>query len=246
MYNHLVPEYIFHAHKVSHWTKIKGQPTGDMIKMPQTDAESLNATVYADLRIKLITGQFKPSEALSVRKLAQTYEVSTMPVREALRQLASEGALKSAARKAYRVPDLTAKDASDLFFVRGVLEGAAAELAAQRMTKRVLSKLDAAVARTHICLKAQDASEFLLANYTFHRTIYQASGNSALAVSIDQLYAQTGPWLAHGIENLVGTDSWLGEHELIVDALRKADSATARKLIEEDAFWSVDLFRPQE
>ena len=210
---------------------------------PPMDPETLNATVYADLRVKLITGQLKPSEAVSVRKLAELYGVSTMPVREALRQLASEGALNSAARKAYRVPDLTAKQASDLFFVRGVLEGAAAELAAPRMTKRILAKLETAVGKTHACLEKRDARGVLLANYEFHSAIYQSSDNSALALSIDRLYVQTGPWLAHGIENLVNAEHWLGEHELIIEALRNSDAKTARKLMEEDAFWSVELYR---
>ncbi|MBU3000802.1 GntR family transcriptional regulator [Roseovarius nubinhibens] len=210
---------------------------------PPMDPETLNATVYADLRVKLITGQLKPSEAVSVRKLAELYGVSTMPVREALRQLASEGALNSAARKAYRVPDLTAKQASDLFFVRGVLEGAAAELAAPRMTKRILAKLETAVGKTHACLEKRDAPGVLLANYEFHSAIYQSSDNSALALSIDRLYVQTGPWLAYGIENLVNAENWLGEHELIIEALRNSDAKTARKLMEEDAFWSVELYR---
>jgi len=206
-------------------------------------AESLNATVYADLCVKLITGVLKPAEAVSVRKLAESYGVSTMPVREALRQLASEGALNSAARKAYRVPDLTTKEASDLFFVRGVLEGAAAEIAAQRITAKTLSKLQKYVEKTHRHLEARDASGFLLANYKFHSTIYQCSDNSVLVLSIDRLYVQTGPWLAHGIENLVDADNWLGEHELIIDALRDGDAKTARRLIEEDAFWGCELYR---
>lgn len=210
---------------------------------PSVDPETLNATVYADLRVKLITGQLKPSEAVSVRKLAELYGVSTMPAREALRQLASEGALKSAARKAYRVPDLTPKEASDLFFVRGVLEGAAAEIAAQRMTKRTLEMLEAAVKKPHSCLEKRDVFGFLLANFEFHSAIYDRSDNSTLALSIDRLYVQTGPWLAHGIINLVNADNWLGEHGLIMEALRTADSKTARRLIEEDAFWGVDLFR---
>lgn len=211
--------------------------------MPPLDPDTLNASVYADLRVKLITGQLKPSETVSVRKLAELYGVSTMPVREALRQLASEGALKSAARKAYRVPDLTAKEASDLFFVRGVLEGAAAEIAAQRITERTLSEMEIAVGKTFACLEKRDALGVLLANYEFHSAIYQCIDNSALALSIDRLYVQTGPWLAHGIVNLVDADNWLGEHGLIIEALRRGESKTARRLIEEDAFWGVDLYR---
>lgn len=213
------------------------------MKTSLADPEKLNASVYADLRVKLITGFLKPAEAVSIRKLAESYGVSTMPVREALRQLASEGALYSAARKAYRVPDLTTKEASDLFFVRGVLEGAAAEIAAQRITPKTLDLLEKHVNSTHRFLEARDVSGFLLANYEFHQTIYQASENHALALSIDRLYVQTGPWLAHGIKNLVNADNWLGEHELIIQALRAGDAKSARKLIEEDAFWGVDLYR---
>lgn len=121
------------------------------------DPESLNASVYADLRVKLITGVLKPAEAVSIRKLAKSYGVSTMPVREALRQLASEGALNSAARKTFRVPDLTTKEASNLFFVRGVLEGAAAEIASQRVTTKTLSLLEKFVEKTHRFLEARDA-----------------------------------------------------------------------------------------
>ena len=85
-----------------------------------------------------------PGEGLSIRKVAEEYKVSAMPVREALRQLALEQALISAAKKAYRVPDLTAGQAADLFFVRSILEGAAAEIATAKATKddfKLLEKL---------------------------------------------------------------------------------------------------------
>ena len=111
------------------------------------------------------------------------------------------------------------------------------------MTKRILAKLETAVGKTHACLEKRDAPGVLLANYEFHSAIYQSSDNSALALSIDRLYVQTGPWLAHGIENLVNAENWLGEHELIIEALRNSDAKTARKLMEEDAFWSVELYR---
>lgn len=207
------------------------------------DTDSLSATIYAELRVRLITGALKPAEAVSIRKLAEDFGVSAMPVREALRQLASEGALNSAARKAFRVPDLTARQASDLFFVRGVLEGAAAEIAALQITEKTLTRLEKQVVKMETTWEARDATAFLLANYQFHSTIYQCSGNSALALSIDRLYAQTGPWLAHGILNLVDPDNWLGHHTPIIEALRDRDAKASRRLMEEDAFWGVELYR---
>ena len=82
---------------------------------------NLSANVYADLRLKLIVGDLKPGETLSIRTLADEYDHSAMPVREALRQLSSEGALVGEAKKAYRVPDLSPNEAAKLFYVRAAL-----------------------------------------------------------------------------------------------------------------------------
>lgn len=207
------------------------------------ESENLSASVYSDLRTQLIIGALMPAETVSIRKLADEYGVSAMPVREALRQLASEGALISAARKAYRVPDLSDNAAADLFHVRAVLEGAAAEIAAKSIGPKDLNFLDKVILQMRNCWADHDACGFLLANYKFHSTIYLACGNGAMATNIDRLYLQTGPWLAHGIVNLVNPENWLDEHHLIIDALRAGDAKKTRGLMEDDAFWGVRLYR---
>ncbi len=215
----------------------------DAQKPKTAEPRNLSSFVHADLRRKLITGQLKPAESLSIRKLAEGYAFSTMPVREALRQLASENALVGAARKAYRVPDLSSAQAADLFHIRAVLEGAAAEAAAMHMNNADLDFLSRMTKRMEQCRVQRDPTAFLLANHRFHNCIYDRAGNDAMKAIIDGLYVQTGPWLAHGIVNLVNADNWLGDHNEIIDALRTRDAATARRLVEEDVRWGVDLFR---
>ena len=204
---------------------------------------NLSAGIYADLRMKLIVGDLQPAEPLSIRTLAEDYNVSAMPVREALRQLASEDALVGAAKKAYRVPDLSPQQAANLFFVRSVLEGAAAELAAQNMRKGDFKVLAKWTEEMEQAWAKRDASTFLRANFSFHNFIYKRSGNAAMQSIIDHLYARTGPWLAHGIVNLVKPDHWLGEHAGIIEALRNRDGAKARQLMEADAKWGSDLYQ---
>lgn len=193
--------------------------------------------------MKLIVGDLKPAETLSIRTLAESYSVSAMPVREALRQLASENALIGAKKKAYRVPDLSSEEAANLFFVRAVLEGAAAEIAAQRARKSDLSVLEKFTAEMEIAWRKRDPSAFLKANFGFHSCIYALTGNDALRSMIEALYVRTGPWLAHGIVNLVNSDNWMGEHTDIIAALREKDAGKARRLIEEDAEWGVQVYR---
>ena len=113
----------------------------DNIVIPSAPStENMSFQVYADIRMKLITGKLMPDQALSIRTLATEYDISAMPVREALRQLASEDALIGAAKKAYRVPNLLSSEAANLFYVRAVLEGAAAEIVAGVIDN--LSKFD--------------------------------------------------------------------------------------------------------
>ncbi|MFK7754356.1 MAG: GntR family transcriptional regulator [Sedimentitalea sp.] len=207
---------------------------------------NLSAAIYSDLRMKLIVGDLKPVEALSIRTLADNYGVSAMPVREALRQLASEDALVGAAKKAYRVPDLGPQQAANLFFVRSVLEGAAAELAAQKMRKGDFKVLNNWAQKMEQAWAKRDASTLLRANFSFHNFIYMRADNAALQAIIDGLYARTGPWLAHGLINLVKPDHWLGEHADIIEALRSRDGPKARQLVEQDAKWGSDLYQQLE
>jgi DNA-binding GntR family transcriptional regulator len=204
---------------------------------------NLSARIYADLRMKLIIGDLRPNEAVSIRTLASDYNVSAMPVREALRQLASEEALVGAAKKAYRVPNLSPAQAANLFFVRSVLEGAAAELAVLNIRQGDFKILKKFVVQMENAWAKNDASSFLRANYEFHSFIYARAGNAAMQAIIDGLYVRTGPWLAHGIVNLVKPDHWLGEHTRIIDALQNRDGQKARELMEKDAKWGSDLYQ---
>ena len=204
--------------------------------------DRLGLKIYLELKKKLIVGELMPGEGLSIRKVAEEYKVSTMPVREALRQLAIEKALISAAKKAYRVPDLTAGQAADLFFVRSILEGAAAEIATANATKADFKLLEKLIVGMNKYWQAKDAKNFLFTNYQFHSHITSLSGNSALQAMIGGIYLRTGPWLAHGITELVDLDAWKADHSSIVNALQARDSKTVRRLVEEDAYWGVSIY----
>ncbi|WP_166418294.1 GntR family transcriptional regulator [Cochlodiniinecator piscidefendens] len=211
---------------------------------PEKDgSENLSAQIYADLRLKLIVGELRPAESLSIRTLAEKYNVSAMPVREALRQLASENALIGVAKKAYRVPDLTSDEAANLFFLRAVLEGAAAEVAVANIKEADFTLLSRFVDDMEKTWAKRDCSAFLLSNFHFHRHVYSLTGNGALQDMIEALYVRTGPWLALGIVNLENPDHWMGEHPEIIAALRAGDAAEARRLTEEDARWGMQLYR---
>lgn len=202
------------------------------------DSENLSVSIYRELRMKLISGVLRPNETLSIRTLADEYGVSAMPVREALRQLATEGALVGSARRAYRVPNLTSNQAADLFFIRSILESAAAEIAANRVRKSDLAVLSRLSEEMSLAWKNGERIVFLVANFRFHARICELTRNPALQTMIADLYVRTGPWLAQAMTNMSDYDHG-GEHAKIVDALRRRDASEAKRLIEDDTRWGV-------
>src|ERR1041385_3469809 len=103
------------------------------------------------LRELLLKGQFPPGEHLSEPQLVARLGVSRTPIREALTRLAHEGLLYTTGTGRYPVPEFSMSDVRDAIELRGVLEGTAARLAAERLAKaeelesirRVQAELDA-------------------------------------------------------------------------------------------------------
>ena len=102
---------------------------------------SLSDQIYQQLKWSLIVGEHGPDSALSIRTVAERMGTSMMPVREALKRLASERALIASANRSFRVPRHDPERVSDLFFLRANLEGAATELATPRMTPAEIDQL---------------------------------------------------------------------------------------------------------
>ena len=90
--------------------------------------------IYESLKEALMNGTFWPGERLVVRDIAERFNTSPMPVREALRRLVSEQALFNHPNRGVIVPSATVQSIADLQRVRCSIEGAATEWAASTIT----------------------------------------------------------------------------------------------------------------
>ena len=101
-------------------------------------AATLAQTVAQRLREALLEGRFAPEEKLHEESLAAMLRVSRTPVRSALHGLAAEGLLDYVPNRGYTVRSVDRRALSSIFDIRGVLEGLAARLAAERGMSRAL------------------------------------------------------------------------------------------------------------
>src|SRR4029078_8418887 len=98
-----------------------------------TDARTQTERVVLSLREMLLRGDFKPGERLTELGLVPLLKASRTPGRLALDRLANEGLLEALATTGFRVRAFALGDIWDAIEIRGVLEGTAARMAAERL-----------------------------------------------------------------------------------------------------------------
>lgn len=174
-----------------------------------------------------MNGRFLPGERLVVRDLAERFDTSAMPVREALRRLVSEDALIDVPNRGVVVPPITVEAVTDLVRIRCMIEGGVAEWAAASITGNELGAVTALNERMRAGIEQGLTDEFLSLNREFHFGIYRAGRSPALMQIIERLWLRAGPWL-----NVMRQDSTIrfgfGHHESILSALRAGDGSRAR------------------
>lgn len=208
----------------------------DVTVDPETEDEALplSEIVYAKLRRSLMRAEMKPHERLKVRALAQKMGTSETPVREALFQLAHEGAIEIRPRYYIRVRRLTHAEYTEIRDIRLQLEPLAGERALPHIDDAVIDEL----AATHDALVAAEASgdwqTALQTNFDFHFGLYTRSGMPTLTEVLEGLWIRIGPLLSELYPDAHPTYSERHQHLNVLDALRARDAYALREAIRMD------------
>ena len=140
----------------------------------------LFAVIRERLRTRILSGEFAPGARLVEGKLSSEMAVSRIPVREALRALASEGLVTIEPRRGARVSVLSDELAFDMVEVRAALEGLNAKLAAKRRDEKTIEKLKAILDRGNEAVEAGDMSLCQRLNTEFHESLATVGNNVVL------------------------------------------------------------------
>ncbi|XDA97897.1 GntR family transcriptional regulator [Sulfitobacter sp. LCG007] len=207
--------------------------TGDTPPEPE-DSIPLSEVVYARLRASLMRAELKPHQRLKVRELAQQMGTSETPVREALFQLAHEGAIEIRPRYYIRVRRLSLAEYTEIRDIRMNLEPLAAERALGRIDQQVIDRL---VASHDALVKAEAEGDWptaLQANFDFHFGLYSRSGMPTLTEVLEGLWIRVGPLLSELYPDAPPTYAGRHQHLNVLDALRARDSYSLREAIRMD------------
>lgn len=185
----------------------------------------LRDKVVAELRRRIVDGDYPPGDRLTEDRLAEAFGVSRNPVREAIRVLEAEGFVVAQPRRGTVVATLSAQDVQDLFDVRLALEPLAARLAAGRAGPAAAIPLQELVVAAEEAAAAGRLDCVAELNTRFHATICDFSGNVLLRSMTETLHARL-QWVYRQSAADRAPHSW-AEHEGLVVAIRDGDGEKA-------------------
>ena len=183
------------------------------------------------LRDEIVRGTYEPGERLRLEDIASRFDVSTMPVREALRQLESEGQVTIYPHRGAVVTELTVEDLEDIYDIRATLEAMATRLAVPRITESTLDELTHIVDRMDMQLG--HVAMLVKLNHQFHSTLYTQSGRRHLCELNRALRYRTQHYLHAYMDDLGSMSLALGEHRAILTACQQGHAQEAAALVGE-------------
>jgi DNA-binding GntR family transcriptional regulator len=176
-------------------TRRPGRPVSNTpIEVSQVSRSTLNEEVYRQLQEAIMEGRITPGSTFTIRGLAESFGISPMPVREALRRLVAEHALQLLPNRSVTLPLMTREKFAEITRIRVSLEGLAAEIGAGRIDSAEVDRLQ------HLteAMEAPGATRsplYLSNNRNFHFTLYQSAAMPTLLSMIHSLWMQIGPIL---------------------------------------------------
>jgi DNA-binding GntR family transcriptional regulator len=205
-------------------------------QLPRT-AEGIAA---AELRAAIVRGDLAPGEKILQEATAEELGMSLIPLREALKTLASEGIVTYQPQRGYFITELRLERIRELYLARDLVEAEVERLAVPRLDDGALEIMRAQVRAQRRAVAERDAVEMIAANRTFHFAMFELCGNPWLVRFVTQLWDALDPyrvlsyrrmWLQPDDELL--PEEILAEHDRILDALESGDGEGALVLMSE-------------
>lgn len=187
--------------------------------LKRTSAEEIRR----GLAERIIAGQLAPGTALDESQIAADFAVSRTPVREALRLLAASGLVEQRPHAKALVAKPDAEELAGMFEVMAYLEALCAGLAALAMTREERAALDTLHTQMAAIVRDGDERRYAEANDVFHTRIYDGAHNAYLSKITRSTRQRLQPFRRAQFGAWGRLSKSHAEHELIVEAILRAD-----------------------
>jgi len=181
------------------------------------------------LRRAILNGELESGARLVQAELAATLEVSTTPVREALRDLASEGLIQFDPHRGAVVAGLNGNELREIYEIRQILEPHALRLAVPAITPELMERLQDMHRQM---IEEPHSASFVDFNRAFHLSMYEAAASPRLLSIIRSLEDSAVMYIGASLKNVPGLrEKAIRDHADILIALEAKDEEAAVEVV---------------
>jgi DNA-binding GntR family transcriptional regulator len=195
----------------------------------QISRQSIPESLRDSLRERILDGEFAEGEALIQDAIAEEYDVSRMPVREALRQLEAMGLVAMRTHRGAVVTTLPTEDVEELFELRALLEKDTLMRAVPRMTDQDIDDARAILVQLDASYEQRSMADWGRLNWAFHHALYRPSRRPRTLSMLQGINHQIERYIRVHLVMTEGLENAQSEHRelLRLCALRQGAEASA-------------------
>ena len=210
-------------------------------KVEPRDSElNANEWVYNSLCQLILSGEFTPGISFTFRGIANSFGVSTMPVREAAKRLISEGALDMSEKRRITVSQMTQSKFDELKIARLNLEPQLSGLALKHIDSKRFKLLINIDKNLDYAISTGNIEDYIKYNYQFHFGIYEAGSSPVLLPLVKTLWLRFSPFYRI-VAGRAGTQTLKDFHHSAIDAIKAKDSVALVEAIHSDILEGMEM-----
>lgn len=196
---------------------------------------SVRGQILDALRTALVAGELRPGEVYSAPVLGERFGVSATPVREAMQQLALEGAVEVVPNRGFRVLERGARELAELAEVRALIEVPVMLRLARTVPAERWSELRPLAEETARAAASGCPAAYAESDRAFHGALLSLAGNEQLVRTAEDLHRRAQWSLAGGPVRHARADlvADAAQHTALLDALIARDLDGVRALVQE-------------
>ncbi|WMJ16658.1 GntR family transcriptional regulator [Geobacillus proteiniphilus] len=188
----------------------------------ETKAKNKTQLAYEYILSRIESGVYGPGYRVVIDQIARELGLSSIPVREAIRQLEAEGFVEFKPYAGAVVSTINEKEYVETLSVLAVLEGYATALSSTNVTKEAINELEQLNERMERALEELELERFSELNYEFHSLIYAHCNNTYLEEQIKQIWQRMKRIRAYGFTFVPQrAKASIEEHREIIRLLRE-------------------------
>ncbi|MGW8764401.1 GntR family transcriptional regulator [Streptomyces sp. NPDC055815] len=199
--------------------------------------------VLEELRRAITSGELRPGGPIRQEALAARFEVSRVPLREALKALEAEGLVVHHVHRGYFVAELSLDDLEEIYRIRELLETEAVRMAVRWMPDGTVATLERIQREVERAAGEGDIAAMAAANRLFHFTLIEASGMPRLVRLITTLWDATDAYRSLYYTEPTHRKQAVREHRAVISCLRQGDEEATVRWLDEHRAHAVAALR---